>query len=576
MFVNILHRPEHGPLYAIYRMQQEMAHAAGLPVTVFLHYRDLFDETILADAHRDAEIHADELGLTLHRLSGPGLDTGGCDQFWLLPLDQKRTVLETIVRRWRALFGGDPRCVASYHFDASALRILREVAPGVETVVGGCFEEGVRVFHGCNHSWYLFNEGMPWGPWMPSKTHALRPACDAEDWSGVVAVPHLARDMSLSYEGRNDFWATHPPNVVRGMGNVATWSPYDLNLVDQYRLQDRYNPLPGYINAFVGPSWLSWNHNSEYPPEVSQELYLKQLNYLAGLRAEGAVTVTTLGDYGRWFRAHRTEPQREVYWARELLYGSAKHYVWYLDAACRVVVDCSQGGSIGDLRPYVGRVAVETGPEAPRKMIGSYPYLIQSQHRTGVAHHYTDGSRTTAFISRAGETVDLATVKVRCAGIERRGEGVVATLEPARVRFRDGSTVDVVTTFTFAGGGHIGVSRALSGAVDGVVLREVVKATWGYTEYPEPLDTVELRVGDQSLRYAYRGRRIEAAARGVSATVPEVGTVLELAAGDDGHTSTFRAAEGHLFNPYYTLERSCELRSGETAVTWINLKPIAS
>ena len=35
----------------------------------------------------------------------------------------------------------------------------------------------------------------------------------------MVAVPHLCRDLALSYEGRNDFFATHPANVQRAMAN---------------------------------------------------------------------------------------------------------------------------------------------------------------------------------------------------------------------------------------------------------------------------------------------------------------------------------------------------------------------
>ena len=72
----------------------------------------------------------------------------------------------------------------------------------------------------------LFNEGMPWGPWYPAQNNTLRPATDEDEWSGMVAVPHLCRDLALSYEGRNEIsFATHPANVQRAMANEGSSAP---------------------------------------------------------------------------------------------------------------------------------------------------------------------------------------------------------------------------------------------------------------------------------------------------------------------------------------------------------------
>lgn len=579
MHVNILHRPERGPLYRFYRLEQDMAHEAGLPVTILLHYHDLFDAEVMADARDDAARHGDEIGLALHRFAGPGIDVGPCNKFWLLPLDQKRQVLETIVAKWREVFGGDPVSVAAYLLDASSLRLLREIAPGVETVVAGCFEEGVRVYHGCNHSWYLFSEGMPWGPWYPSKDHALRPAADEDDAIGLVAVPHLVRDMSLSYEGRNDFWASHPPNVIRGMGNMGTFSPYDLNLIDQFRLQERFNPWPSYLNTFVSPPWLTWSPNFEDSPEVAQTLYRQQLEYLARLRDTGEVVANTLGEYGRWFRKQRTYGDQETYWAKEMLYGSGKHYLWHLDATMRVLIDCAQGGSIGDLRPYIGRVAMDTGPDTARKFIGSYPYLIQSQHRSGAAFHSSDGSRTTAFVSRNGEMLDLAGTSTRCLDVSRGEVGSRFQLAPLELSFADGGRVTLATTYLFPGDGRIGVVRQWvsveSADATAIELTEYVKASWGLTEYPEPLDDVTLGTDAESLAYAYRGRCLATTNGGrVAASVPPLGVSVELRADETCLATRSRVSEGHLFSPYFTLELTHTLRPGDTVTSWIHLKPI--
>ncbi|PJF46005.1 MAG: hypothetical protein CUN48_16000, partial [Candidatus Thermofonsia Clade 3 bacterium] len=56
-----------------------------------------------------------------------------------------------------------------------------------------------------------------------------------------------------------------------------------------------------------------------------------------------------------------------------------------------------------------------------------YPYLIQSQHRTGNAHHYADGSRTTLLVTRNGlrlHTAPLAPLEALSAS----GDAVPSSL----------------------------------------------------------------------------------------------------------------------------------------------------
>lgn len=565
MFLNVMHRSASGPKYSIFREQQHLVHRLGLRCTVFIHYRDLFDDAVLKDVLADARDHGDEIGLALHDMSGPDTHqlVSNLPAIWLLSEARKREVLSIIFARYRAVLGRAPTAVASYHFDSSALQALKEVAPEVTTVVGGCFEEGVRVFHGCNHSWYLFNEGMPWNPWYPSRTHTLRPATDADDSAGVVAVPHLVRDMSLSYEGRNDFWASHPPNVVRGMGNDASFNPYDLNLVDQYRLQEDYNGGYSYLNTFVGVNWLTWNHNSEYPPEVCWHLYRTYLGYLAELKRDGAVRDMTLSQYGAWHAANRRFATPEVYFAKEMLYGSGKHYFWYIDGRQRCLIDATQGGSIGDLRAYVGRVPVATGPDTPHREIGSYPYLVQSQHRTGYAHHHEDGARTTLQIEHAGELVDLSSCRTRVASVDRSAQRTVVELTPASFRFKDGLAGEIITHLTFAhNGGTIEIRRQIRGLNRTARLRliEHLKAAPGRTEYAEDLHGIVLaaRRGDDALReltFDYSGQmhRITGATV-LEALLPSIRTRLSLAAAGSVAPTLGTLKCGNLFSPYLTLQ----------------------
>lgn len=586
MYFNIFHRAETGWKFDIFRRQQDLAHEWGFKTTAFLYYSGLFDDEVAAHFNEIRTSSGDEIGLALHNLNGPDMDdiTGGLRAFWLLSTDRKRRALELMIGRYREVFGVEPASMASYHFDASSLQVIREISPGTKNVIGGCFEEGVRVFHGCNHSWYLFNEGMPWAPWYPSKTHSLRPAKNAEDSAGVLAVPHLCRDMSLSFEGRNDFWASHPPNVIRGMGNDGEKCPYDLNLIDQYRLQEEINGGESYYNTFVSAEWLTWSHNSEYPPDIAWNLYRKMFAYCAELKEQGALTDMTLSAYGEHFRAaHPVDrPRAEVYWAKEMLYGSGKHYLWYIDPKRRVLIDTSQGGSIGDFRVYASEYAVSTGPDTPHRDKGTYPYVIQSQHRTGARHHCSDGARTTCKISHGGQTLDLCDMKTSCREAIRDGGEIRIVLAPVRMIFEDGFDVSIATSYLFTLEHDIRMERSVvsaSGFSDDIEITEYFKGCHGITEYPEDLHGIRLNVdGDreESLEYEYGGRKIRTNnARRVAAELPMANTMIALEPAD-GAADVGSAREGHLFSPYFTLELTYHLKAKRKIATWIRTRKLSA
>ena len=585
MRFNIFHRPGTDGHYDIYRKQQALAHDLGLKTTVFLFYRDLFDKRAIADAITDRDTCGDEIALSLHGLSGPGLSeiTSGQICIWLLDRERKEQALALILAKFREVFGSAPASVGSYHFDSSSLAILKKLAPEVKTVIGGCFEEGVRVFHGCNHSWYLFNEGMPWNPWFPSNSHTLRPAQGGGDSSDIVAVPHLLRDMSLSFEGRNDFWASHSPNVIRGMGNDASFCPYDLNLVDQFRMQEEWNGGHSYYNTFVSPSWLDWNHNSEYPPEVAWELYEKFLRYMADLKKQGELIDLTLAEYGQWHRTAKPAGTPEVYLAKEMLYGSGKHYFWYCDPAWRVTINADQGGSIGDLRPYAGRVAVATGPDTPHRDIGTYPYLIQSQHRTGNAHHCYDGARTTLLLVHGDEILDLCNFSTKVAAITRTDDATEIRLTPVAFKFAAGLTGSLVTTYRFSRDGVLHIARVVSELSDPQATlesTEYFKGAPGRTEYPEDLHGILLEADGAtpvSHAFDYDGAWKESAgARCVAAVIPQVNSRLELSvASDAAPATTGGVCAGHLFSPYFTLKLTRSLRGNGTLKSCLKIIPSA-
>jgi hypothetical protein len=136
-------------------MQQEMVHELGLNATILVTAPALEDaETIELMKHYH-EKHGDELGLSFHSLNTPSIiRAAGYEEvaFWIYDESIKRKVIRLLADRFIEVFGFEPQSAASYHFDASSLKILSEECPSIKTVVGGCFEEGVRVYHGCNNS----------------------------------------------------------------------------------------------------------------------------------------------------------------------------------------------------------------------------------------------------------------------------------------------------------------------------------------------------------------------------------------------------------------------------------------
>ena len=131
MRFNIFHRPGTDGHYDIYRKQQALAHDLGLKTTVFLFYRDLFDKRAIADAITDRDTCGDEIALSLHGLSGPGLSeiTSGQICIWLLDRERKEQALALILAKFREVFGSAPASVGSYHLDSSSLALHQNARP---------------------------------------------------------------------------------------------------------------------------------------------------------------------------------------------------------------------------------------------------------------------------------------------------------------------------------------------------------------------------------------------------------------------------------------------------------------
>lgn len=563
MIFNLVHKPK---MTEAYDFQRKCAHDLKLKVTILLNSASLFDEQIVKKALEDHETYGDEIGIWLTPLADmpPSM-------IWLLCEEDKRRTVKTVTERYKELFHCAPKVMGNYVLDSSLFKIIKEYCPEVTTCVAGCFEEGVKVFHGCNNSWYLFSEGMSWGPWYPSKDQSVRPAENEEDWAGVVALPHLSRDLCLGYESRNDFFASHPANIQRGLANQGRIHEYDFNLVDQYRMQEDYNDWHSYYQINVSPGWLHQNFNIIDPDDVTQALYRETLEYIAELRDKGEVVDMHMSEYGEYYKKNVPVGYTEIAVGKDLLYGSGKQYCWVYNPDMRVLVDLFQGGSIGDLRPFIGKYASFTGTDSPSLTMNSYPYLIQSQYRTGVKHHCFDGSRTTLYVKHGDETLDMCFYPTKIESVNKDEKGnVKLALLPITMEFSDGLKLKLKTEYAFQRGGDIIVTRKVLEKSDPsaeIEMTEYVKACYGFTEYPENMKDIELYLGEKKCcNYGYQEEKFSSEVENeVSVVIPYVNTKFGMA-GVSRKPDLIHIEGGHLFSPYYVMKANYKLKAEEQEV----------
>ena len=551
MIFNLFQRPQPSPEY---ELQRKICHELGLPATLFIETNQFSDKALMDLCRHDHEIYGDEPAIWL-----TPTETMPSTMVWLLSEKEKEECVKISIDRFKDTFGYLPTVCGNYLLDSSLIRLLKQYCPSIKGVVAGCFEEGVRVFHGCNNSWYLFSEGMSWMPWYPSKGHSLRPAADSSDWSGVVAVPHLSRDLVLSYENRDDFFASHPANIQRGLVNDGYIHEYDFNLCDQYRMQEDFNGGFSYYQIHVGSTWLSNHSNIIDSDEVTQAMYYETLKYLSDLAKENKVQPMTFGEFADFYRKNVDISKPTVGVGKDILMDSGKQYFWFCSPDYRVLIDTFQGGSIGDLRPYIGQFNAFTGTDAPpsQYLMNSYPYLIHSQYRTGFKHHYEDGSRTTLLLEHDDEQIDLCSVSSGIQEVTEQDGIQTLTLTPVRITFHDGFSLTLQTIYQFLPGGKINIRRNLidrSSQTASLKITEYIKACYGFTEYPEDMKGIALYADEKKVAdYYYSGKKyILNDTTCLSARIPAIFTEILFIA--DSPVQSAELSDGHLFSPYYTLK----------------------
>ncbi len=603
-YLTVIHRPEMVPEYLqkeaeagkaedigrgevikesldIFRTQQRIAHENGIRTTIQMTYASLFNTEAVALAREHHEQFGDEIGSTFLGIQ--------CAQFrdkfhskelaiWLFSMEDKRRIVDEVFGRFREVFGFLPTSTGSYYMDAELVNYIKERYPMVKAAVATCWEEGPKAYHNANNSWYTLLDGGPWNPWIPSKRNIHCPASDEADDIGIVAIPHLSRDLMAVFDGPGSYYGTHPQNILRGMVYEDREIPYFMNIVDQYRSMAKYNGGYSYNMMFVGPGWMSRSGRWEADYDFLVKSYEDGMAYYGQLKKDGQAVDLTMSEFADVYRADRPYMRPECTLWKDILYGSKHQQFWFVDPFMRFCLDMNLGGAMIDLRPYAAKLVRPCGVGTKHIQDASYPFIIQSMYRAGYFTHYAgEGAVKSCKFKHAGEEVDLCACRTQ-ASFSEEGDVRVVTLDPVEIEFEK-FTITVQSIFRLTeGSGEIEIVRRILNSTDPVAevsIDEYATACYGTTEYPEDLTGVRLtlksRTGSESIDYAYQCR--EAAVDGVEvaeALVPQVDTRLSMRA-DVAEASGY-LREGMAFSPMFTLGIKKTVSGTGELRTWLKVE----
>lgn len=603
-YVNIVHRPELVPEYIqkeaeqgkkedltrgsvlqesidIFLTQQEIAHQNGLRTTIQMTYPSLFNEQVIAIAKEHHQKYGDEIGSTFLGIQSQEFRERFKSKelaIWLYSMEDKRRIVDEVMGKFYEVFGFYPASTGSYYMDAELVNYIKEKYPQVKIAVATCWEEGPKAYRNANNSWYTLLDGGPWNPWIPSRRNIHCPASDEEDDIGIVAIPHLSRDLMAVFDGPGSYYGTHPQNILRGMVYENREIPYFMNLVDQYRSMVKYNRGYSYNMMYVGPGWMSKKGRWEADYDFLLKSYRDAMAYYGQLKKEGKATDMTMSEFADLYRKDRPYSRPECTLWKDILYGSERQQFWYADPWMRFCLDMNQGGALIDLRPYAAKLVRPVGVGTKHLQDASYPFLIQSLYRAGYFTHYAgEGAVKSCKVAYQGEEVDLCACRASAAFSED-GETRVVTLSPVEVEFSH-FTVRLQSIFRIREGtGEIEIIRRVLESTDPeavVTLDEYLTGCYGTTEYPEDLSGVQLSVqganGEERIEYAYRCREAEATnAIEAAALVPQVETRLRMRPEAGDAVGYFR--EGFAFSPMYTIGLKRSIQGKGELRTWLKVE----
>lgn len=597
LILNLIHRPELAPEYAIngalssrdqlekesleiFFLQQRIAHKNGLKTTIQMTYASLFSPLAVKTAKEHHAKYNDEIALTFLGLECPSFKQKYQTRdfcIWMFSLTDKKRIVDDVFKKFFEVFGFYPTATGSYFMDADLINYIKEKYPMVVAAVATCFEEGPKAYHTTNNSWYTFMDGGPWNPWIPSKINSHIPAASPDDDSGIVAIPHLSRDLNACYDGNGSNFGTHPQNVLRGMIYRDGKYPYLFNLIDQYHHLEKYNNGFSYNMMFVGPGWLNKQGRWEAPFSLLKKSYEDGLGYYGELKKKGELIDMGMSEFAHYYRSTHHYHQPEVALWNDILYGGGKQYFWYFDSNMRLLADLNQGGAIIDLRPYAGKLYWPVGIGTKHVVDASYPFLIQANYRAGYFTHYAgEGTLKSIRFYHNEEKIDLALCRTK--GHYRQEETTrTLVIEPVEIIFKDGLKVKIASRIIFKENeSRIRFEReilAMSDPKANLEAEEYITASYGTTEYPEDMTSIVLAVSDGKqkhvLNYAYQDREIVLSAGQASADIPPL-NIRVVASGQK--IDQAMAHEGYAFSPMFTLSLRKKLCEKETMVTWLNLE----
>ena len=533
---------------------------------------------IIELAKKEHEQYGDEIGLSLLGLPCPEFrEKYHTEDFciWMFDEKTKAEIVDDVFGKFYEKFGFYPESTSSYFLDAYTINYIKKHYPSVKCAVATCWEEGPKAYHTCNNSWYTFMDGGPWNPWIPSKVNSHCPASDADDDCGIVAIPHLSRDLMACFDGNGSNFGTHPQNVLRGMiyynENGEFEYPYLYNLIDQYRHLAKYNDGYCYNMMFVGPGWLNRRGRWEAPYELLAKSYDDGMKYYGKLKAEGKLVDMTMSEFADHYRATHPDYSRgECALWKDILYGSNKEYFWYADPALRTCFDFNQGGAMIDLRPYIARIPQKTGIGTENVYDASYPYLIQINYRAGFFTHYAGaGTVRSCKVTCRGQSADLCLCRTM-AVYEKVEGGVRLTADPVTVTL-GGLDIEIQSVFTILEGtGKIVTQRRILNDLGGekVTFEEYFTGAFGTTEYQADMTDLTLGVDGETMQFSYHGRKLTGSrAEHAYVTIPAVCTTVEMG----GDNDTALVEDGIAFSPVYHLALQKTISEGEVT-TWLRLQ----
>ncbi len=601
-FVNIVHRPEMVPEYIqkeaesgkvedltrsavlqesldIFRTQQRIAHENSLRTTIQMTYASLFNAEAVAIAKEHHEQFGDEIGLTFLGIQ--------CKEFrekfhskelaiWLFSMEDKKRIVDEVFAKFHAIFGFYPTSTGSYYMDAELVNYIKQQYPMVIAAVATCWEEGPKAYWNANNSWYTLLDGGPWNPWIPSKSNIHCIASDESDDIGIVAIPHLSRDLMAVFDGPGSYYGTHPQNILRGMVYEGDKLPYFKNIVDQYRSMGKYNRGYTYNMMYVGPGWMSKGGRWEADYALLLKSYTDGMAYYGELKKQGVLQDLTMSEFAEVYRKGRPYTRPECTLWKDILYGSNRQMFWYADPWMRFCLDMNQGGAMVDLRPYAAKLVRPCGVGTKANQDASYPFVVQSLYRAGFFTHYAgEGAVKSCKVNLGSEQVDLCACRT-LAHYAEEGDTRVVMLDPVIIEFEK-ATIKLQSEFRLKeGSGEVEIVRRILESSDPeaeFTLDEYITACYGTTEYPEDLTGVRLSLTGggkhQSLEYAYQCREAELPQVDlVQALVPQIDTALEMRPG--GNAGGYYR-EGFSFSPMYTLGIKTTIKAKGELRTWLKV-----